>query len=102
MSKFAVCFKSQEACSSAGDVVTREDEEYWVILEQEGWVEATSSPVSFDSAPPKDIKLFSSEERAHSFMTRWKGHPWYCSPKSYEILEVEPVYEQRLKGYKIK
>jgi hypothetical protein len=102
MSKFAVCFKAQEAYSSNGDVLTREDEEYWVVREREGWVEATSCPVSLYPNPPKDIKLFSSEELAHSFMARWKGHPWYCVSQSYEVLEVEPVYEQRLKGYKIR
>ena len=99
MSKWAIRFKACEVRAITHNIVTAEDEEYWVVNEPEGWVEATSCPVSLYPNPPKGLKIFSNESGVHNFMEHWAGHPWYCIPKSYKAIQVEPKYERRIIGY---
>ena len=82
-------------------IVGAEDERYWVVLEEGGWVEATSTRLSFhkDKIPP-DLKTFKTAEAAENFAKKWTGHPWWCSPKSHEVVEVEPVYKKVPDGYR--
>jgi hypothetical protein len=99
MNKFAIIVTGSEAKSSYDSVVGKENQLYWVIMEREGWVEATSR--DYQPAVPKDIKLFDSETSAIAFAKRWSGHPWWCKPKSYEIVELQERYERVMTGYEV-
>ena len=40
-------------------------------------------------------KQFNSEQEAHDFMKKYKGHPWYYIPNgNYEVIKIQPVYKQ--------
>ncbi len=100
---FAIKVKSVEVVGGTEcGVITKDDEEFWVTNEREGWVEATSSRTSlYPGKVPADLKVFKTKAIAEAFGLRWEGHPWWCKPKSFEVVEVEPLYE-KITGYKLK
>lgn len=85
---YAVIFKAKEARSSSGSVVTWEGEVMVAVKEKDGWVPATSRHYR-GGALPKETKLFRTEQAANRFMKKWKGHPWYAEPRSWEVVEVK-------------
>lgn len=98
--KFAVVVNSKQVKAYDGSILTEEGARKLAIIEQDGWVEATSS--GFTGTIRADAKLFSTEKEAVDFAKRWEGHPWYCQPNGeYEIIEVVPEYKtiQQLIGY---
>ena len=76
-----------------------------MTIEPEGWVEASSSRVSYnEGAVPVDLKTFETRDKAETFARRWKGHPWWCSPNgTFEVVEVVPrqVVEAKIVGYEV-
>jgi len=104
MNKFALIVESGEARSSDDAVLTEDGDKFLVIIEPEGWVEATSSRwdgnLKSSNGFPHDPKLFKSPEAATKFAKRWGGHPWWCNPNgNFEVIEVRPVFEQVQVGY---
>jgi hypothetical protein len=99
MNKFAIIVTGSEAKSNCGSTVGQEGQRYWVVIEREGWVEATSR--DYQRAVPNDVKLFDSETSARAFADRWNGHPWWCKPKSYEIVKLQERYERIMTGYEV-
>ncbi len=89
---YGVIVTSKEARSGmpGNPLVTTAGERFWVTVEPEGWVPASSCRVSSTGdSPPGDPKVFPSRERAEEFAKHWKGHPWWCIPNGeYEIVPL--------------
>lgn len=98
---FALLITGKEARSGVpgNPVVGAAGEKYWVTIEPDGWVEATSRRARTAADVPEDIKPFATVTDAENFANRWKGHPWWCIPCGYEVIPVIPVYEQRQVGW---
>jgi hypothetical protein len=94
--KYAVFVRSKEVHYHDGTIASHDDESYLAVVEPEGWVEASSRRMRPDAPTiPKDALTFDTTEKAEAFVKRWKGHPWWCQPNGkYEIVPVEPVFEQ--------
>jgi hypothetical protein len=99
MTKFAIIVTGSEVKSSSNSILSEEGQQYWVVIEREGWVEATSR--HYQRAVPQDIKLFDSEDDAKAFADRWEGHPWWCKPKSYTVVKLQERYEHIMTGYEV-
>lgn len=99
MTKFAIIVSGSEVKSVAGNTLSAEGQRYWVVIEREGWVEATSR--HYQRAVPEDVKLFDSETSARAFADCWTGHPWWCKPKSYTIVKLQERYERIMTGYEV-
>lgn len=100
MSQFVIFFRCKEALSKCKAVVTRERELAAVMVEPEGWVEATAWAVPDTKTIPGCAKTFNSHESAEKFIKRWKGHPWYYVPNGeYEIIEVVPRMVRVQQGF---
>lgn len=50
----------------------------------------------------KNLLIFKTEEEADNFGSTWEGHPHWVRPKRYEVVEVEPITETIITGYKPK
>ena len=107
MNKFAIIVESIEARSLYDDyVITRSGQKFLVVIEPEGWVEATSirwtGSLKSSGGFPYKPKLFNSSESAAKFAKSWKGHPWDCKPNgNFEVVEVKEVFKQVHDGYEI-
>ncbi len=101
--RYAIIVRGKEQLAYDKTVMTRDGERFWVMNDHDGWVDASSVHWTSDGAVPADVKTFESKEAADRFARRWKGHPWWCSPKpgEHEIVAIEPVFEQRRVGYKV-
>jgi hypothetical protein len=93
---FAVIAICKEVNGDGGYVLTENDEEFCVCDCE--WIEATCYCGTIEENS-KDLKLFESKKEAEKFCKRWKGHPWYCQPKSFKIVELKPAYKQVLSHY---
>ena len=100
MTMFAIIVTGKEARAFDDTVMSPEGERYWVEMEESGWVVATSSRVRQYPKASAKLKTFDTREKAEEFAKSWTGHPWWCIPKSYEIVEVEPLYEW-ITGFKV-
>ena len=100
---YALIVHSKQVVGESGWVATTEGERFWVLIEPEGWVEATSIKVDssvLESKLPKDLKTFETEKAAAAFAKRWKGHPWWCEPNgTFETVRVERKYKQVPDGF---
>lgn len=104
MSKlFGLVVESREAKSTAGHTLTKNGERFWVTVEPEGWVDATSVRVDWvKEKVPYDLKTFPTREAAERFAKKWKGHPWWCNPNgNYEVVEVTQRYKTTPDGYSL-
>jgi hypothetical protein len=99
MTKFAIIVTGSEVKSSSNSILSEEGQQYWVVIEREGWVDATSR--HYQRAVPQDVKLFDSEDDAKAFADRWEGHPWWCKPKSYTVVKLQERYEHIMTGYEV-
>jgi hypothetical protein len=97
---YVVVFRAKEARSSDDSIVTSEDEQYLVVSDEGGWVEASSTPYRDGDELDEDARTFRTEQSADRFMSRWEGHPWYAVPKSWQIRRVRRVTRPQLVGYK--
>jgi hypothetical protein len=91
--RFGIIVTSREMKSggTGEPVMTRDGDQFWATtMEPEGWVEATSVRVTDRVRAPADLLTFKTEGAARAFGKRWKGHPWWCSPKSFEVVSVTP------------
>lgn len=75
-----------------GTIMASEGDVYWVVCSDEFCVSGVKSTLGKDGRLPTGVVLFESVEAASDFGRRWKGHPWWVVPKSFEVVEVEPVY----------
>ncbi len=92
--------ESRQVLDAHNDVITKKGERFLVMLEHEGWVEATSQRIEDSDAIHKDAKIFDTPEEAKAFIKRWEGHPWWCVPNGkYELVEVTPRYVQVFSGW---
>lgn len=94
----------KEVKSGDGTPLAKEDEEFLVTEEADGWVEATSTSFRWAlqvcGGIPGGVKVFDTKEDAEKFAAKWKGHPWWCKPNGkFEVIEVKPKYNQILVGY---
>jgi hypothetical protein len=105
MNKFALIVESGEVRSQYNDaVITKDGDKFLVVIDTEGWVEATSSwwdgSLKSSGGLPLNLKLFESFDAATEFAKRWGGHPWYRKPNgNFEVIEVRPVFQQVQVGY---
>lgn len=81
--------KDNRVITCDGDVVFLVDSEWGHTTSHEEWV--GDRLITFDTA-----------EAAHKCANKLKPHPWYIRPKSYEVVCVEPVYETKMVGWKVK
>lgn len=104
MSEFALIVTGREMRSDAPGkpIMTEEGERFWVTIEREGWVPATSRRCDDKRAVPGDVKTFPTAEAAEAFAKAWSGHPWWCSPRGeFEVVPVKPRYRKVLDGYDV-
>lgn len=100
--RYAIMVTSDKAVSDAGmpgAVVTEKGDRFWVCIEPEGWVEATSSRVGDPMDIPVDAMTFITEAAAEHFAKKWTGHPWWCKPIEHEIIPVLPKFRQVHSGW---
>jgi hypothetical protein len=98
--RYAVIVIGRER-SNLGHVIGPRNQRYWVMNEPDGWVEATSQPVDENEPAPAGLKTWATEDEAVAFAERWDGHPWWCAPRAYEVITVNPAFvvERKLVGY---
>ena len=95
---FVVVVTSGQVKDRLGQVATCEGAKFIVTIPDAGhFVEASS--VLFAGEPVAHAKGFETREEAAEFGKRWRGHPWWCKPKGFQILEVNPRYRQVFDGY---
>ena len=97
---FAVFCLAKEVRAMGGSIVTDQGTGFWVTNEDDGWVDATGRRSEKDS-PLNNVKVWSSKEKAESFMKNWHGHPWYYIPKSWEVVRVHEVMKQVFSHYAV-
>lgn len=81
--------------------LSREGERYWVLKEPERWVPATSTQCTDPTQPPADLLTFETWVAARDFGEQWEGHPWWCRPKAYEVIEVTAVTRPAFDHYRV-
>lgn len=98
--RFGVIVRNgEDQCSTDGMVMGAKDAEFWVVDERDGWVEATSTHFEAHRKAPRDLKTFATKEEADAFGQRWKGHPWWCVPASYRVVEVHERHREVFDGW---
>lgn len=99
---FAVIVTSKEAKSGVAGhpVMTQDGQRFWAMVDPESWVEATSIQCDDDINVPPGAKTFHTRAEADAFCARWTGHPWWCIPKGFEVVPVEPVSKSVPAGYR--
>ena len=101
--KFAIIVTSKKALTQSNTAITLEDDKFWVTDDPEGWVVATSVSVDlYKDNLPIHLKVFNNKESAARFASTWQGHPWWCIPKDFEIVEVVKKKKVERDGYRIK
>jgi hypothetical protein len=99
---FGLIVVSAEAKSTDNTVLTNIGDKYWVISEPDGWVPATSVNITGDIKNiPAGLKVWETKEEAEKFGKKWKGHPWWCVPISFEVIEVKEKTKQVFDGWEI-
>lgn len=89
MQRYVVIVTSKEARGVHG-VFTADGERFWVTHDYtEHW--DTSSRLIDENNIPPDVKTFTTKEKAACFAVGWKGHPWWCKPKSWEIVQITQI-----------
>lgn len=79
-------------------IMTEHGTKLWIILEpQYDWI--SSEIVSDPEKPSLLLKTWDTMLEAESFAKKWKGHPWWCSPIAYDVIEVEPRIVPRQEGW---
>ena len=96
---FAVHCLAKKAISSYNNsVVTKEGDGFWVTIEPEGWVPATSTH-GYPDKPPKEVKTWKTIDGANAFMRGWEGHPWYHVPKTWTVVPIKQVMKEVFSHY---
>lgn len=87
-SGFALVVRSKEAKSADGSVMTRDDQEFLVTV-NDGWVTGARYYGVIDGF----VKVFQSADDATAFALSWGGHPWWVDPKrgKFRVIEIEEV-----------
>ena len=101
--RYIVVYECKEAMSTDGSVLTGNGEKALLCDEPNSRVPATGT---YYDGSNKNIsvwaKHFSSEHKAHEFMKKYKGHPWYYIPNgNYEVIKINPVYRQVVERWEI-
>ena len=98
---YALIVHSKEVLGQSGKIMTQAGERFWVLVEKEGWVKATSVRHKDSYGIPEDIKVFDTPESAIKFAQKWEGHPWWCDPDHahYEVVKIKTRYKQVFDGY---
>lgn len=73
-----------------------EDSEEWIVYYMYGYTTTHSVLHSV----PEGVATFSSLEEIEEFKKKWVPHPWWIVPKEWKVVEVEPVYETKIVGWK--
>lgn len=79
--------------------IVRDGEVMWIVVDEYGVYDTCTD--YGDGCIPLDVLLFDTEEEAKAFLVP-KDKLWYIKPKSYEIVEVKPIYETKIVGWEIK
>jgi hypothetical protein len=100
---FGIIVTGKEARSGNPErsIVAQAGEKFWVCTERDGWVDATSLRCTDPKAVPGDIKIFKTTECAEKFAKKWKGHPWWCQPDTYEVVELHAKTKVVVTGYEV-
>ncbi len=96
---FALIVTTKGAKNSVGVDVSYDGERFWVVNDDDGWVDASTS--RYTLSPPRNVRCFESKEGAELFAAQWTGHPWWIIPDTYDIVELGYIYETVVKGYRI-
>lgn len=100
---YAVIYKCKEARYGLKDrtIITREGDEALLCIEPEGWVPATSRMFR-EGCGFGDAVMFGTEEAAHTFMEKYRGHPWYSIPSGeYRLVALKPKFRLVPDGYEL-
>jgi len=82
-----------------GETIAEEGEKFMVV-ELQGF--ATSERIEKGKESvlfPLSLKTFKTREEAEEFGKSWKGHPWWCKPRDFEVIEVEHNFTRMLTGF---
>lgn len=94
---YAIKVICKEMRSKDGGIITREGDVVYLLDSEWGTTTYSSFVVSGTDLFVWDT--FEEADKAAKKLTK-NLHPWYIKAKSYEIVEVEPVY--KVVGYKLK
>lgn len=79
----------------------------WLHKTGEAWITKGDFGLTAETCKsdtlPLDLKTWDSKETIREVLLDWEGHPyWYARDRMrpYRIVQVEPVYESVLAGYK--
>lgn len=79
--------------------IVRDGEVVWLIVDEYG--DYDHYTYYGNGSMPPDVLVFDTEDEAKEFLVS-KDMLWYIKPKSYEFVCVEPVYETKIVGWKVK
>lgn len=85
--------------SRKAGALTAEGQRFWVTEEPDGWVPATSERCIDPTQPPADLLTFETWVAARDFGEQWEGHPWWCRPKAFTVIEVHVQTKQVFDRY---
>lgn len=90
MSQYVIKIISEEVRDIDGELITEEGQVFWLSKDEWGPLDS----VEMDNR----LLTFTGKEEADGFKS-WAGLSSWCVPKTFEIVEVEPVTETVVKGY---
>ena len=97
---FAVIVTGKKVLNGSLAVMAEEGQRFWVLIEDSGWVEATSATFRDKKLVPANVKTWRTRSAAVNFGKRWTGHPWWCVPNgTFEVVKLTPFYRQTLERY---
>jgi hypothetical protein len=92
---YAVIITSKEVLVDEDYVITQAGERFWIV-EEDSWAWARGS----QDPAPKDLWTFETQDDAHRFMAEEVFYPWWVQANTYEVVEVEPIYEPKVIGWR--
>ena len=89
--RYIVVYECKEAKCDDGSLMTKSGEKA-LLCKGEWGPTGRQYPSCFGLS---GAIQFNSEQEAHKFMRKYKGHPWYykCNG-NYEVIKIKPVYKQ--------
>ena len=99
---YAVIIQTEKYVDDDLDIYLEEGREYLLVESNYGTM--AEACYLFPSPSPlySGAYVFNSPQEAAQFMFAWEPFPWYIKPKSYRLVELEPVYETRIVDWKEK
>ena len=98
---YSIKIVCEQVLDHDGWPIVRDGEVVWLVVDE--WGEYYHCTDYGDGDIHPDAVVFDTEEEAKAeALLVSKDMLWYIKPKSYEVVCVEPVYETKIVGWKVK